>query len=93
MYIYMYEKSNLYLGHFLPSNHAKQTQQAHNRHMGMLRATPHVLKRSLCKLSPLAVLYTIYLGEGLLQKESLGLVSLSVTALFPSMYLHYHQTR
>lgn len=60
--------------------------------MGSLMATPYVLKSSLCKLAPLALSHTIYLGEGLLQKESLGLVSLSVTALFPSIYLHYHQT-
>lgn len=86
-------KNRLHLGH--PLHQTMQTKLSKltiDTLTGSLMATPYVLKRSLCKLSPLAVLYTIYLGEGLLQKESLGLVGLSVTALFPSIYLHYHQT-
>lgn len=90
--IHLHHLHSLMEGSFLLSNHANQPQQAHDRHRGLLMAAPCTLKSSLCKLAPLAVLYTIYLGRGLLQKESLGLVSLSVTALFPSIYLHYHQT-
>lgn len=74
----------------IPSKTNAASKQS--RRMGLLTVKPRILKRSWCKLIQLAVSHTIYLGEGLLQNESLGLVSLSVTALFPSIYLHSHQT-
>lgn len=55
-----------------------------SRHMGLLTIKPCILKWLWCKLIQSAV--------GLPQNKSLGLVRLSATAPFPSIYLHSHQS-